>query len=881
MRRFLTLICLLGLALPAGISISGCVRNPAGNYCNGLGYGITDDQVSQITLQPQVAGISLAYGQTTQTQGPAATTCKGTSVSVGSNSYSFGTTNNQLVDISPTGSICAGTWNRNTGGGIANYTYCYYPNPLPSTNGLPYGIAYITATAYSVTSNPVAVYVHAPVTSISLVTNSLSSSTPEQCFSQTQTAQLDAQACYVVTDSSGVTHQYEFCAPTSVNAANYACQGGLAQGVTSVPSCGSSIGTLNFSVGTSSVATINATTNVITAQQPGTTAITATIAESASSAGYFSTCPPKSINVSLANGSTKGVVTQGVTQNLTTTVTDTQGNTINGLSLAYQSTNPIDISAGSGTITASYPGVASINAVCEPPSCNPAPINEIGLNGTGLSISSNPVSITVPGTTSDFVWFGAPGQSQYFYSTELLTGNPGSTVRLPYVPNSMLMNRQGTNLYFGSSRELMIYSTAGNSLTTQNTTVPGVVLAVSPNGSQALINDQLRGLFYLYNTSSGSPITTFGGLAACNENNPSVPCTAASWTPDSNTLYIVDSAALGGNHTDTLYVYNVDTGWSTYLLACSTSNTSPTVCNSSLGTALSGGATSLAVTVPGIGAYLSGNPTVAHTWCPTGTVGNNASILFYPQDPMTDSLTIQTDVLGATTDGAHILGATPSGGSSITLNDIGVSIPPTTLFPNAECSVTTSGTPPNQVQTLAALSTNPTPPESVTLNAGTNVTVTAVNQVVTGAAPTTASATTAAPIAFITYTPTAGSTATAQLPYYLPQSSGVGTPGTVAFEYPSGVSGTATAPLAGAFSPDNSLFFVSTQGDNEIHFISIPTNVSSSAPPTDTQQVSPNLPACTPVADGGNDAGCLYNGTPTSTTYVPATVITVKPRSVT
>ena len=87
--------------------------------------------------------------------------------------------------------------------------------------------------------------------------------------------------------------------------------------------------------------------------------------------------------------------------------------------------------------------MASINAVCEPPTCNPAPINEIGLNGTGLSISSNPVSITVPGTTSDYVWFGAPGQSQYFSSIELLTGNPGSTVRLPYVPNSMFMDQSG------------------------------------------------------------------------------------------------------------------------------------------------------------------------------------------------------------------------------------------------------------------------------------------------------------------------------------------------------------------------------------------------------------------------------------------------------
>ena len=155
----------------------------------------------------------------------------------------------------------------------------------------------------------------------------------------------------------------------------------------------------------------------------------------------------------------------------------------------------------------------SIYAVCEPFSCNPAPINEFGLNGTGLSLSSNPVSITVPGTTSDFVWFAAPGQSQYFASMELLTGNPGSTARLPFVPNSMVMDQDGNNLYFGSARELMIYSTASNSLTKQNTAVPGVVLAISPNNGELVINDQIRGVFYLYNTSSGAG-SSYGGIGS-------------------------------------------------------------------------------------------------------------------------------------------------------------------------------------------------------------------------------------------------------------------------------------------------------------------------------------------------------------------------------
>ena len=838
MRRFLTLVCLLGLAIPAGISISGCVRNPAGKYCNGLGYGLTLTEVANLTLQPQTAGISLAYGQTTAVLQPSATTCKGDPASITSGSLSWGTSNNQLVDISPAGGICAGTWNRNSGGGIPDYSYCNYPNPLPSTGGLPYSIAYITATADAVTSNPVAVYIHAPISSISLVTTSVSNSGTQQCFSQNQQAQLDAQECYV---SNGT--QFELCAPPSVSPANFACSGGLAPGVTSVPECTTSIGTLNFLSSNSAVAKINSTTNVITAEQPGTTVITASISQTASSAGYFSTCPPKSISIALANGSTKGVVTQGVVQNLTTSVIDTQRNSITGLLLDYESTNPIDVTTGgAGSITATYPGVATLTALCKPPLCNQAPINEIGLNGTGLSITSNPVDVIVPGTTSDFVWAAAPGQSQYFYSVELLTGTPGSTVRLPFVPNSMVMDQAGLNLYFGSPRELMIYSTNGNTLTKADPSVPGVVLAASPNANYLLINDQIRGLFYLYNVS-GSVVSTFGGLGA-----------VAAWTQDSNTLYIADSAALGGSHTNTLYVHDANSGWSTYDLNAS------------------GGAQSLALTVPGLGAWLAGSPTVAHTWCPSGTVGNNATIQFYPQ-PSTDSLSIPTSVLGATSDGQHILGASLNG-SSIALDDIGLNIPPSLAYPAAECPETASGT----TETLSPISTNPVLNGSVNLTGVTNAT--AVNQVFTGTAPTTASATNATPIAFVTYNTSGASTTAAQLPYYLPQPTGVGPVGYVTFADSTSAT-PPTAPLAGTFSPDHSIFFVSTAGDDELHFIGIPTNLSTTSPPTDKQQMTPALPACTPVSAGGNDAGCLYPGAPGPSTVVPATVIVVKPRSVT
>ncbi len=838
MRRFFTLVSLFAVAIPAGISITSCSRNPAANTCNGSGYGLRTNQVAQLILQPQLAGISLAFGQTIQVQSPTALSCKGVDLTVGTNSITWGTTNNQLVDISPTGQICAGTWNRNTGGGIADYTYCNFPAPMPSTKGLPYGVAYITATAQAVTSNPVEIWVHPPITSVSLVG-------PSSCLSQGQSAKLDAKAYY---DNNGV--QTLLCAP----------------GSNSVPDCSQAIGTLTFNVGTTSVASINPINNTITAELPGTTAITASIASSGASAGYFSTCPPASISVTLANGKTSGTVAQGTPQNLTTTVLDTKGNPITGLTLDYQSTNLIDITAGTGgTITTNFPGVASVYAICQPNNCNPAPINEFGFNGTGLSISSNPVSITTPGTASDYAYFSAPGQSLYFVPVNLITGALGSNVRLPYVPNSMLMDQSGNNLYFGSPRELMIYSTTTNTLTKEDPSIPGVVLAVSPDNSQVLVNDQARHLFYLYNVASGN-FSTFPGMG-----------NAAVWTPDSKTLYITDNANLNtpascptqliSGHTNTLYVYSAATGWSTYNLPASPLplDAEPS-CTTPPNVAPAAPTQTPAVTIPGVGAFLRGYPTVAHTWCPKGTVGNTSSMTFYPQ---ADSEPVQSDALAATDDGHHILTAQALTGGGITLNDIDITIPSQPqangIATPAQCPVTVTGTGSTQVETLSPLPIT----SSYTQTQITNVDATSVNQVVTGSTPVAIGQSQGEPLAFVTYT---GTTSNALLPYYLP-----GAPGTLNYVTLEG-GANITAPLVGAFSPDDTIFFVATAGDDKIHFISIPHIITSTSVPTDTQQVSPKLPACTPVSAGGVDAGCIFSG---NGTVVPITAIAVKPRPIT
>jgi hypothetical protein len=420
----------------------------------------------------------------------------------------------------------------------------------------------------------------------------------------------------------------------------------------------------------------------------------------------------------------------------------------------------------------------------------------------------------------------------------------------------MLMDRGGNNLYLGSPHALMIYSLGSNSVTKADISAPGIVLAVAPSNGQLLINDQARQLFYLYSPSSGIA-ATFGGLG-----------NAAAWTPDSKTLYIADSASLNNpaqgisGHSDTLYVYNVNSGWTTYALPSSPLANSPLppgVLPPSLGhslppnslppnAAFSSTVQTPAITIPGVGAFLRGATTTAHTWCPTPST--NSSLDYYPQS---DSLkNVQSDVLTATTDGHHILGAAATALGGISLSDIGVTIPTTA------CTLSTP------LSTAAKLIASQALP--------VNVTATAVNQVI--ASP-------ASSLAFVTYTATSPATpaANAALPYYVPgacvtnpNTNTVCAPGTIGQ-----VTLTQTgnspilAPLAGAFTPDNKIFFVSTAGDNLIHYIDVPTL-------TDTQQIAPNLPACTPVSLGGNDAGCTYTG---SDSVVPTTAIAVKPRSTT
>jgi hypothetical protein len=774
MRRFLTLFVLLLCAVPFGVSISGCSRKTAPAFCNGGDSGTVVGQTTTITLQPVVFGISLNFAQISNLSAPSATDCKGNGTNI--SSFTYGSTDITIADVDPsTGRLCGGTWNRHSGGGIADYTVC---NPTNKA-----GTAYLSASADGVTSNPIPVFVHPVVTSIVLgspssncVTDPATNCSPAAfTFAAPSTTagacptsaafpnnpQLANGCCTiapatVVPPSSSMTPfspnscvsqgritqlSARIFAGTGASQSNVSCLAGHLQ---FTAQSGTTSG-----AATSSVVSIDQN-GVATANQPGSVLITADLSNAASSAGSFSTCPPASITLSAPNTSSNPVVVnQNNQQPLIATAVDTNGVGITGLNLQYVSTAPETIPAGS-TITPTLAGNASIFAICEPPSCNSAPISQIGVFGNGKPVVSNPVNITSPGTNGTVLYM-ASTQSKYIVAQDFTRTSASAPLLLPFTPNSMVITSDGSAIYLGSSTALMVLN-AGSSLAVArvDTNSPGTVLAVSPDKSLVVISDPARQVISLEN-SSGTVVSTFGGVG-----------THAEFSPDSQTLYV--------SADNQILVYSSFTGWTSITPSSPVSD--------------------VAVTVPSVGAYFAGPVTTARSYGPAST-----NSLY----PLADSQPAATDRIAATNNGRHILGVSTLSGP--VLDDLLVSIP----------SSNTAGAP----VSIAC-------PTNGGLTFSSSLSTTVLNSIsassFTGVWPSPDSS-----IAFVTYNGSGG-----VVPAYAPSTSG---PGQVTYIK---LSGTATAPLSGVVSADNSTFYTGTAGDNLVHIINRGTL-------TDTSTIAPGL----------------------------------------
>ena len=428
-------------------------------------------------------------------------------------------------------------------------------------------------------------------------------------------------------------------------------------------------------------------------------------------AGFFSTCPPTSIQLAVPGQSgTSATVAVNTSQPLTALVKDANGVVLTGINLEFNSTTPSTLPAGAGTVSPSFPGSATITAVCQPSSCNPAPFSQIGLFGNGEPLTSNGIQITAPGNNATVLYI-ASTLSQYLLPVDFSQSQPGTLVKLPYTPNSMVISQDGGSIYMGSDTALMVMSAINNTVTNVSQAVPGKVLSVSPNGSTIVVTDPNRKTVSLV-SGTGTVISTYGGVGI-----------SAQWSPDSQTVYI----AAQGN---VLLVHSAFTGWDSI----------PT----------SHQYIDVAVTVPSIGAYFATQDPVteAHSYCPSNTAITPGNPPVYTETyyPLANTSAAQTDKIAATNDGLHILGAAATPPALTDLNVAAVT-GPTAVPVTSACPTVVQ---PNYFPTTVNA---PVPLAGITASS------------ITGVVPASNSA-----LAFVTYTGTSG-----QLPLYVPATSGPGT----------------------------------------------------------------------------------------------------------
>jgi hypothetical protein len=762
-RRLLSLFVILFFAVPVGVSLSGCGGSKSGSsgaFCNGtIGPRVGDAQ--NITLQPTIGGISLGYSQTASVSTPTATDCQGSTVSIAR--YTYASSNQNIADINPTtGGICAGQWNRNNASGIPDYTFCTATSRA--------GVAELTASGGGANSNKVLVYVHPQITSIVLgsASTDCTGDPATNCTQYTASATTTAPA-YVPNTCISFNNSRQLVARFFAGTSNITYSAGHA----------------TFSADTANVVTFENTSGVATALAPGTTQVTATIANSTSTVGLISVCPPKTITISSSNASNGAVtVNPNNTEPLTAVVKDINGVTLTGLTLTYTSTTPIAAPVSGTGIAPVFPGTAAINAFCLPPTCNPSPYGNVGLLGTGKPVASNTLLSTTPGSNSTRLWIGST-DSIYLVPVDLTTGIVPSPTRLPFTPNSMVMAQNGAAIYMGSSFGLMTFSTSTNAVGAADTTLQGSVLAVSPDSSTVVLSDPTRQQITLYNSSSTSVTSTFTGVGK-----------RAAFTPDGSTLYVLTTD-------NRLLVYSAFISWQSYDLSAT-------------------GANDVAIAVPSVGAFIGGNTAInARSYCPATTA---TPTVFYPQAASTTVSAAVNDRVATTNDGRHLLDVrlAASGGTPV-VND--VTYPTSTANDGANGSRTFTNTLPSGDCPESGL-----PPvfgTAVNTAVLTGITTTGV----TGIYPASDSS-----IAFTTYLPATGAATTGtKLPAYTPAASGVGTVSSVT------LANGATAPVTGVFSSDNKLFFVGTAGDNLVHLITRSTL-------TDTSQLAPKLPSNTSPA---------------------------------
>ena len=433
-------------------------------FLSGCGGGSSQPRtVAQVVLTP--ANISVIAGQVASLSVSAVDS----SANPISTVFTFNTSNPGLVTVSPSGAVCGGVWD-------TTFVTC---NGLDAAGNPLTGTATVTATAAGVTSGPVAVTVHPKVTSVR-ITNAPGTGT---CFSGNQTLQLTAQA---LNNGNDITDK---------------------------------VGGFSWSSTDPRVVSVDAN-GLATAVSPGLAQIIAHVGDSSSPGANFTTCMPVRLTLHVPDDppgqpTVSATLNVNDTQKLEIDMTDENGTVVNnvpGVRVFSNNTAVATVVSGLAgiTVTALSGGGAGIFAGCIPPAC-----------GAGINkpVYSNLFSVTVNGES--------PATTVYVASKDLADVSTiipidtsktpptaGDQITLPGHPNSFIFSSNGVRAFIGTDAGLVSLDATNNTVNLAAPEAVGTVLAVSPDGSQAVISnapndpDPLNHRLRFFNLNSGL-LTTF------------------------------------------------------------------------------------------------------------------------------------------------------------------------------------------------------------------------------------------------------------------------------------------------------------------------------------------------------------------------------------
>lgn len=447
--------------------------------------------------------------------------------------FTYRTTNPNIVDISNNGLACAGTWDS-----VATPVVC-------TPGGV--GSAQITAASTGVVSPPTIVYVHQPIAQINV--SALPLRTPPFLNASTN--------CYTMLAGSAVTPHSQ----------TYQAQA-LANDATGHPTADitSSVGPFSWFSTQTSVATLTPLNAFgipngqvqVTAQTPGMTQLSASIANATSGPTSFTTCPVQSIALAVnVTGGTTINAAKGTNSTVAATVVDIAGNTITPALTWSSSDSSVAAVSSTGGVASPGAGGAAITASCIAPTCNinlspsspnpnrgPQPIYPVTpIGATYTSTTAAAFTVYVASTSTSC----AANVNCTAFLIPITGAAPvaGTPVQLTNVPTSMSFLASGATAYMGSEKGLMAVAASATPPTvTASPTVTGKVLAVSPDGKKVIVSDTSAPVNQLFifdtATSTSTPFLISGA-------------TAAAFSPDSLKAFIV----AGG----TLYVYSTQSAF--------------------------------------------------------------------------------------------------------------------------------------------------------------------------------------------------------------------------------------------------------------------------------------------------------------------------------